>query len=571
MATLQLKETVKSNINAIPITPGQFIYCSDTFDEFYDTSEGVRIQITSLVCLDKESDIPLAPLPDKLYYVRETNALYKYDTSISKMVQINDSVQISDLIPTVSQLEAGSLVKDGKNIAPVTLSTVVYRGDGETVENALTNLENKTNTGSITYLNTEADRINLTAPAPGMYNVKENGMFYRYDTSWHSAGGSVGLLKATTTGTGDAYVLDVGEFMFDSKTTLIVQFHTDNTSSAPTLNINGTGAKVIKRNNDALLVGEIQSNKFGIISFGDNCYQLLSLDSNIFKRIKTQFGYATATTDKQKTFTIPVPYPSYLKDGYTFKVFLGSVLFDSSRYTVDATANTLTLNSDETGVDLNRILALEFIYDDIVVTNIKPGKITQEVFTATASQTEFDFTKGVYTMGQNAISWYVDGIKQSNSLIQELSPTSVKVSKAITAGQIVIFDIGQIISTVSDALSVNGVSVNDSASGADNTVNNAIWTANKINAIRPIILKNVNVPNNNWADERSTVGYYSYTITNSNILSGNMVTIQPNIETENLYDIAAFAKSVKVSNGSIKIYAKNVPTANLLINVLITR
>lgn len=73
-------ETIKANLNSIPIRHGQTIYCTDSNEQFIDNIYGDRIRIGDIVTLATEEDREdiLVPLYDKLYLVLENSKLYRY-------------------------------------------------------------------------------------------------------------------------------------------------------------------------------------------------------------------------------------------------------------------------------------------------------------------------------------------------------------------------------------------------------------------------------------------------------------------------------------------------------------
>lgn len=64
----------------------------------------------------------------------------------------------------------------------------------------------------------------------------------------------------------------------------------------------------------------------------------------------------------------------------------------------------------------------------------------QEYFIATNDQETFNLTKGAYRLGTNSVVWYLDGIKQSNDAIQEISPTSIKIKGGVPSGSSIIIE-----------------------------------------------------------------------------------------------------------------------------------
>lgn len=75
-------ETTRSKVkdtSLCPITPGQYLICTDSGDVFYDTEDGVRKHLTDIIDLetDTERTAILAPL-DKMYFVKETVHFWRY-------------------------------------------------------------------------------------------------------------------------------------------------------------------------------------------------------------------------------------------------------------------------------------------------------------------------------------------------------------------------------------------------------------------------------------------------------------------------------------------------------------
>ena len=56
MAMISYIETIRDSINAVPEVQGQLIYCTDTMETFYDTSDGVRVQMGDIVYVATEAE-----------------------------------------------------------------------------------------------------------------------------------------------------------------------------------------------------------------------------------------------------------------------------------------------------------------------------------------------------------------------------------------------------------------------------------------------------------------------------------------------------------------------------------
>lgn len=84
MSKLSLCEIQQSQLDKTPIVDGQLVCCLDTGNTYRDT-DGKRIQIGS--DLERVSELPLAPLAGKIYYLPPGD-LYIYD---SGWVMLNDT------------------------------------------------------------------------------------------------------------------------------------------------------------------------------------------------------------------------------------------------------------------------------------------------------------------------------------------------------------------------------------------------------------------------------------------------------------------------------------------------
>lgn len=75
-------ETISSRLSSIPVVHGQYIVCTDSKDNYFDSTDG-RVKIGDIILLDTEEDREgiLAPLIDKLYVVKTTNKLYRHNGS----------------------------------------------------------------------------------------------------------------------------------------------------------------------------------------------------------------------------------------------------------------------------------------------------------------------------------------------------------------------------------------------------------------------------------------------------------------------------------------------------------
>ena len=75
MANLSLREVAQSQLDQAPVIDGQLIVCTDTGSTYRDIGTR-RIQISK--DLEIVSSLPLAPLSNKIYYLRP-DSLYVYE------------------------------------------------------------------------------------------------------------------------------------------------------------------------------------------------------------------------------------------------------------------------------------------------------------------------------------------------------------------------------------------------------------------------------------------------------------------------------------------------------------
>ena len=88
-------EIVKDNLDITNVIGGQFVFCTDTFDVFYDRDLETRIQIDQgdvfFLNTDEDREAILNPLKNKIYYVKSTNTPYRYNGEWFKITD-NDMI-----------------------------------------------------------------------------------------------------------------------------------------------------------------------------------------------------------------------------------------------------------------------------------------------------------------------------------------------------------------------------------------------------------------------------------------------------------------------------------------------
>lgn len=138
MANLILLEVKRNKVIDTNIVYGQVLYCTDTKDTYYDTKDILRIQLTTLgyCATEAEKAAITSPIANKLYYVKETNKFYLYDTA---WIETIDTAKIDSIVSDITLLVPGTLNIKGVNYSPRTLTTTIYNPSGQPLEDVLTN------------------------------------------------------------------------------------------------------------------------------------------------------------------------------------------------------------------------------------------------------------------------------------------------------------------------------------------------------------------------------------------------------------------------------------------------
>lgn len=165
MALIKFIETIESNLDTIPTSPGQLIFCSDTRDIYMDDSYFSRTPMTDIIKVPTELDREaiFVPLIGKIYLVEESNTLYTYNGLDWENITLN--IKIGEDASSVSELTPGVLEKKGKGIAPKTLASVVYLENGNNIADIINELINRQSSLAIykntTILSTDEHSVNI--------------------------------------------------------------------------------------------------------------------------------------------------------------------------------------------------------------------------------------------------------------------------------------------------------------------------------------------------------------------------------------------------------------------------
>lgn len=150
---ISIQKIIRSSLVGTTIMKNQLIYCIDTKECYYDVSDKSRIQLGCTIQLDSEvirNEI-INPFKNKIYIVLDSNKLYRYTT---KWIEVTKADDILDIVASAQELIPTTITKSGVKYAPKTTAKNVYLNNGETVEDALKNMQ-KENSKEILFTRTE--------------------------------------------------------------------------------------------------------------------------------------------------------------------------------------------------------------------------------------------------------------------------------------------------------------------------------------------------------------------------------------------------------------------------------
>lgn len=226
-------ESTRPNLDSVSIIIGQMIYCSDTLETFYDTSQSLRIQLSNVIRLATEADrMALTNIEtNKIYFVVDTSKVYTYDM-VDLWYNVTDHTILESFIDKNKVLIPGTFMYQGKAWSLRTLSSTIYDKLGNPLEEKLENVITK-------------DPTAPSIPAGNIPIVDENGNIVDSGKNVTNVGGS-GKVRAWYTTTknnnprhtlaavsDDAYALAIGGVGYSGPTPAVERFnHSTNTWAA---------------------------------------------------------------------------------------------------------------------------------------------------------------------------------------------------------------------------------------------------------------------------------------------------------------------------------------------------
>lgn len=138
MANLTHISTTSGSMHLTPLVFGQVVYCADTQESYYDTNNGVRMQLTNVthILTEAEREDLRNEKEDWLYVVFESNKFYKYSKS-KNWKEIFYTDDMYNIIDIYEELVPGTITQFGNKLAPKTIASQVYTDRGERVQDVL--------------------------------------------------------------------------------------------------------------------------------------------------------------------------------------------------------------------------------------------------------------------------------------------------------------------------------------------------------------------------------------------------------------------------------------------------
>lgn len=140
---------------SIDIKQDQLLYCLDTKEAYFDITNFNRIQLNCTIQVDEEyeKDSIINKRLNKIYIVKRTNKLYRYNGSVFN--EVTNKAAVMDILVPAEELVPTTLNRKGVNYAPKTLASMVYTNDGNTVEDVLRNMVGSEDKKVLLYTRTE--------------------------------------------------------------------------------------------------------------------------------------------------------------------------------------------------------------------------------------------------------------------------------------------------------------------------------------------------------------------------------------------------------------------------------
>ena len=123
-----------------PIVPGQFLFCNDTHESFFDENTVTRIAFGRMDAVSLELDLPAPEVSVGSFIIVEEDMSVRYCTEEDGWIIVETREQMSKILGGWENFIPFNLLKNGRLIAPRTLTSCVYNVLGISIDEILDSL-----------------------------------------------------------------------------------------------------------------------------------------------------------------------------------------------------------------------------------------------------------------------------------------------------------------------------------------------------------------------------------------------------------------------------------------------
>lgn len=166
MAFLNYREIMKSELDKFTYNLGDLFYCVDTQETFIDFENNDRVYVRDIVYLLKEIDKDTISsnilLDNRIYFIKETSNVYKYD---GMWILIDNFDDIISTVFTVDEYNPTTFNLLGSGVAPRTLASCVYLKDGTRLSRAIDDMS------TLTVLKYKVTQVEVSSPDSRLFRI----------------------------------------------------------------------------------------------------------------------------------------------------------------------------------------------------------------------------------------------------------------------------------------------------------------------------------------------------------------------------------------------------------------
>ena len=140
---LNLKAVYRMAVSDEKIETGKVLFCVDTYETFFDQNSTIRICLGRINPVSFESELPAPSVKDiGLFNIILEEAKIKYTTSELQRIDVTTRDQMIEILGGWDTFIPFNLISEGRLIAPRTLASCVFSGDGVPIEDFMMDMQN---------------------------------------------------------------------------------------------------------------------------------------------------------------------------------------------------------------------------------------------------------------------------------------------------------------------------------------------------------------------------------------------------------------------------------------------